>query len=653
MPEYLSPGVYVEEINVGPRPIEGVSTSTAAVVGEAERGLMTPRLVTSWSDYQRWYGGYLDPPNRSYLPWAVKGFFDNGGQRIFVARVAGAGAAAATFSLAAPSGTVPPADTNVLTATAAGEGAWGNRLLISVSPGTQADLAALVPRDFFRIQVLYYRDGIPDPFVDPFDLANLANPFRREPDVAEDYDNLSADENATNYVLTVVNSRSRLVELAYANTAGGAGVPARPADVGFSRTSELDLPMNDGVTSLHLAAAGPGGWGNAITVTGTVAGTTFTVQVQGFNRNEVYSNLTARTVLATINGASRLVRARWEPPAPPPAAASLLVATPVPAPALQNGADLRFGGGNDGAAITPLQFAGRATDPIDRRRGLAGLEAIDEISMLMAPDEVNGAIANNFQITNLLVDQCERLKDRFAILSIAENEGNVATILPPRDSTYGAVYYPWIRVLEPRSQDTLLIPPAGHVAGIYARTDVERGVHKAPANEVVRGIVTVDLSNNRKPLRYTITKGEHDILNPRGVNVIRDFRSDRRGIRVWGARTMSSDMMWKYVNVRRLFLFVEESIDEGMQWVVFEPNDDTTWSAVRRSVSNFLIRVWRSGGLMGATEEEAFFVKCDRTTMTQDDIDNGRLICLIGIAPVKPAEFVIFRISQKTADAAS
>ena len=538
MPEYLSPGVYVEEITVGPRPIEGVSTSTTGIVGETERGQMTPRLVTSWSDYQRWYGGYLDPPNRSYLPWAVKGFFDNNGQRIFIARIAGAGAAPASFNLPAPAGALPPGDTNVLTATASGDGVWGNRLLISVTPGTQADLTALVPRDYFRIRLLYYRDGIPNPFVDPFDPANLANPFRREPDVTEDYDNLSADENATNYVLTVVNSRSRLVELAYANTAAGDGVPARPQDAGFSETSTLDLPMNDALpTNLHLEASGPGVWGDQIAVTATQVGATFTVQVQGFNRNEIHSNLTARTVLAAINGASRLVRASWDP-APPPAASLLVAAGPTP---LGGGADVRFGGGNDGAAVTPLQFAGRAADPIDRRRGLAGLEAIDEISLLLAPDEVNGAIANNFQITNLLVDQCERLKDRFVILSIAENEGNVATILPPRDSTYGAVYYPWIRVLEPRSQDTLLIPPAGHVAGIYARTDVERGVHKAPANEVVRGIVTVDLSNNRKPLRYTITKGEHDMLNPRGVNVIRDFRSDRRGIRVWGARTMSSD----------------------------------------------------------------------------------------------------------------
>ena len=191
----------------------------------------------------------------------------------------------------------------------------------------------------------------------------------------------------------------------------------------------------------------------------------------------------------------------------------------------------------------------------------------------------------------------------------------------------------------------------GHVAGTYARSDIERGVHKAPANEVVRGIITRDLNGNKKPLRFTINKAEHDLLNPKGVNVIRDFRADRRDIRVWGARTMSSDGQWRYVNVRRLFLFVEESIDEGTQWVVFEPNYEQTWAAVRRSITNFLVRVWRSGALVGATQEEAFFVKCDRTTMTQDDIDNGRLICLIGIAPVKPAEFVIFRISQKTAEA--
>jgi hypothetical protein len=154
-----------------------------------------------------------------------------------------------------------------------------------------------------------------------------------------------------------------------------------------------------------------------------------------------------------------------------------------------------------------------------------------------------------------------------------------------------------------------------------------------------------------KALSTIVSKGEHDLFNPSQINIVRDFRSDGRGIRVYGARTMSDDPEWRYVNVRRLFLFIEESIDEGTQWVVFEPNHDPTWAKVRRNISAFLISVWRSGALMGRTAEEAFFVKCDRTTMTQDDIDNGRLICVIGVAPVKPAEFVIFRISQKTAEA--
>ncbi len=196
-----------------------------------------------------------------------------------------------------------------------------------------------------------------------------------------------------------------------------------------------------------------------------------------------------------------------------------------------------------------------------------------------------------------------------------------------------------------------LIPAAGHVTGIYARVDIDRGVHKAPANEVLRGIVTRDLNNNKKPLEFTMGKREQDILNPKGVNVIRDFRTDGRDIRVFGARTMSTDSMWKYVNVRRLFIFIEQSIDRGTQWAVFEPNSDQTWAAIRTSISAFLRTVWRNGALMGTTQDEAFFVKCDRTTMTQDDIDNGRLICLIGVAPVKPAEFVIFRISQKTLEA--
>jgi phage tail sheath protein FI len=350
-------------------------------------------------------------------------------------------------------------------------------------------------------------------------------------------------------------------------------------------------------------------------------------------------------VVTTVNSSSQLVQI------PRPA-----TATPPSRPQNADFTNTPLTGGGDGtAALGAPEYIGGDPPPAatSDRRGLAGLEVIDEISLLCVPDHVNDQAvaqpAERTQITNAVINQCERLKERFAILNIARGQGDVNNIPPRPDSSYGAVYYPWVRVFDPRTRDTLLVPPGGHVAGIIARTDIERGVHKAPANAVVQGIIDRDLNGQQKPLEYQITKGQHDILNPRGINVIRDFRADRRGIRLWGARTMSSDAEWKYVNVRRLFLFVEESIDEGTQWVVFEPNDEPTWAKVRRSITNFLISVWRSGALMGATQDEAFFVKCDRTTMTQDDIDNGRLICLIGIAPVKPAEFVIFRISQKTA----
>ena len=227
------------------------------------------------------------------------------------------------------------------------------------------------------------------------------------------------------------------------------------------------------------------------------------------------------------------------------------------------------------------------------------------------------------------------MKDRFAVCQAKQSAGPISALFHPMDSKYAAFYYPWITILDPITNVNKLIPPGGHVAGVYARSDSERGVHKAPANEVLQGAVD---------LQINLTKGEQDVLNPRGVNCIRAFVG--RGIRIWGARTASSDPAWKYLNVRRLFIFMEKSIDLGTQWVVFEPNDEKLWSRVKQTISQFLVGVWNDGALMGTTQDEAFFVKCDRTTMTQDDIDNGRLIILVGVAPVKPAEFVIFRIAQ-------
>jgi len=239
-----------------------------------------------------------------------------------------------------------------------------------------------------------------------------------------------------------------------------------------------------------------------------------------------------------------------------------------------------------------------------------------------------------------VVAHCENKGDRFAILQAPQVAGAVSDMETPVDSSYAGYYYPWIKVSDPFTNREKLVPPGGHVAGIISRSDATHGVHAAPANEPVRGAVE---------LQHEITKDEQDLLNPKGINCIRSFQG--RGIQLWGARTCSSDPSWKYINVRRLFLYVEQSIEEGTEWAVFESNDKDLWARVRQSVENFLTTVWRDGGLQGSTADEAFYVKCGEETMTQDDIDNGRLIVEIGISPVKPAEFVIFRIGQWTADA--
>jgi len=279
----------------------------------------------------------------------------------------------------------------------------------------------------------------------------------------------------------------------------------------------------------------------------------------------------------------------------------------------------------------------------DFRAPLAALMATPDISLIAAPDEV---VVSGLR--EAVIDACDEQKDRFAITSANAGMADITSLFPPRDSSYAAFYYPWIRVEAPHVEDgRRLVPPVGHLAGVYARVDLADGVHTPPANEIVHGIVTED------PLEFTIGKHEQDILNPRGVNVIRDVRSGGKGVRAWGARTMASDTDWKYINVRRLLIFIEQSIVRGLEWTVFEHNADATWTAVRTLIDDFLTTVWRTGALMGTRTEEAFFVTCGRTTMTQDDIDNGRLVCEVGVAPVKPAEFVVIRLRQKTLDTQS
>ncbi len=297
-----------------------------------------------------------------------------------------------------------------------------------------------------------------------------------------------------------------------------------------------------------------------------------------------------------------------------------------------------FAGGSNGsvASISAADFIGE-----DRGAGSrTGIQAFldnDLVSLMAIP----GVTDPNVQL--MLVAHCENTGSRFAVLDIPRDAKKVEDIIAHRnifDTNYAALYHPWLNVFDPLDKKNIAIPPSGSILGIYARSDNTRGVHKAPANEVVRGCVGLDCQFNT---------GEQDILNPKGVNLIRAFAG--QGIRVWGARTATSNASWKYINVRRLFIFIEESIKANTNWAVFEPNDEVLWVRVQRTISVFLTNLWRAGSLAGTSPEEAFFVHIGRDTMSQDDIDNGRLICVIGVAPVKPAEFVIFRISQKTADA--
>jgi uncharacterized protein len=317
---------------------------------------------------------------------------------------------------------------------------------------------------------------------------------------------------------------------------------------------------------------------------------------------------------------------------------SVSYAAPAPdllsQPITSDGFPLNLQGGDDGPDLTDIDLIGEDNGP-GKRTGIMALAERSDIALVAVPGVTDEAVQG------ALLTHCELLRYRFAILDGKPNQSDISEIESHRanyDSLYGGYYAPWLKTIDLTTGATMLAPPSGYVLGICARVDDARGVWKAPANEVVSNILDVELP---------FTDGEQDVLNPQGINLIRAFEG--RGIRVWGARTTSSQPEWRYVNVRRLFIFLEHSIDNGTQWVVFEPNNEALWQRVVETIESFMFGVWKSGALMGTKPEEAYFVRCDRTTMTQDDIDNGRLVCLIGVAPAYPAEFVIFRIGQFTA----
>lgn len=363
----------------------------------------------------------------------------------------------------------------------------------------------------------------------------------------------------------------------------------------------------------------------------------FTLQVKRAGKvEETFEGVTTKrgkdNVVTAVREKSKLITLEEAVPAGQlarPRGGEVALSAPAPTPAAP-------------AEVAADEYVGDASE----RTGFGGLEAVEEVTMVAVPDLMGayqrGAIdlESVKAVQTAMIAHCELMGDRMAILDpppglSPQQVKEWRTDQAGYDSKYAALYYPWVKSFDPAAGVNRFIPPSGHIAGIWARNDNSRGVHKAPANEVVRGAVALETQ---------LTRAEQELLNPLGINCVRSFPG--RGILVWGARTLSSDPAWRYLNVRRLFNYLQESILNGTQWVVFEPNDDALWARIRRTISAFLVMEWRRGALFGLTPDEAFFVKCDRETNPAESIDAGQVICQIGVAPVKPAEFVIFQLSQ-------
>ena len=576
----------MEEYDSGASPMQGVSTSTAGFVGLAERGPVVgqPQLVTSFADYRRMYGGYLSEAacgTARFLPYAVEQFFLNGGSRAYIMRAVPADAKAGS------------AVAGVLKVTAANPGAWAENMRVTVSASSKA-----------KTQVL---------------AVNGADLTLKNADGFQIGDVVELFDGAKTAYATVKNVLDKVVTLDAPCTINVADTKVGTAK--YIRTCEITLAvrLDDMVEVYENLSLKPEALNYAPVKTAK-------------------SDLIRVEVLPAAAKASAPAPAKdekKEEKAPAPAPTASIVPYELCG---GTGSEmvLTLTGGSDGSVqkLTADTYLGKDDGP-GKRTALQAFQENSSVSIMAIPGVTMP------EVQSALIAFCENKKSCFAILDIPmelTKTNDVANFRDMYDSTYAAMYHPWLQMFDAGAKRPAYFPPSGAMAGIFARSDNERGVHKAPANEVVRGCTGLSCSYNN---------GEQDILNPVGVNLIRAFPG--RGIRVWGARTISSNGLWKYINVRRLFIYVEESIKASTNWVVFEPNSETLWSRVTRTIETFLATCWRDGALAGSSPDQAFFVECGPTTMTQDDIDNGRLICQIGIAPVKPAEFVIFRITQKTA----
>jgi phage tail sheath protein FI len=580
MPDTLAPGVYVEEVSLGSKSIEGVDTATALFVGPTRRGPIGAgsRPLASLREFEQSYGGPADldladvsdpARKRNFVAHAVRAFFENGGSRLHIVRTGANSRAAAGVLIAC--------------ADDAKCALWRARF-----PGAACNGVVRLRVDA-ALATAQAVDDAPDGSMMALSTAAVTTHWLKTAgtwtDAAGDALTRLAPADATASLLTLA------IDFEHAD--GGA---LRWTGLGFGTTHPGDVGM--------VLARDPA------------------ERTDGFESPiwfDVGARLTAFDLLAAI--------------------AALL----PPAGSGESRACIPMNGGTDGDAPT----CGDADSPGSYASALAIAAGLDEVSVVAAPGA--SAYADAQAIENQLIAHAEDVRYRIAVLDSGPQQtpGAVRDARARIDSSHAALYYPWVIVANPNTAPgctdasaEISVPPSGFIAGLYARNDRDRGVHHAPANELVTGALR---------LERDIDDAQQEVLNPLGINCLRHIPD--RGYRVWGARLASSDPAWKYVSLRRYFIYLEASIDRGTQWVVFERNGDTLWMEVTRAVSAFLRGEWQSGALLGTKPDEAWFVRCDRTTMTQDDIDNGRLVCEIGIAVIRPAEFVIFRIRQQTADA--
>jgi len=639
MPEYLAPGVYIEETSYRAKTIEGVSTSTAGFVGPTRFGPISgePELLTSFADFERIYGGLdrLEYGERmhNYVAHAVRNFFEEGGRRLYVARVY-----------------EPPEDSE--------ESEWAGYAIAEVPdakspPGEGVTIRARYPGAAGNGTVTFqFRLGPNILGEEPADPADPTGDMRPALRGARNFDVVwVGDESASPPDEGTLYWLERYLD----TDTGRYTFRLRTDDPdddasGAQLVSSLD-PEKDRVRVLtvdvtYSPAQGLGDltWSDLALHPGHPASLSRQFAAEPSSRStELYVPLVFSTELENGAAIAEALLAQGSLVDSETTVRSFL--TDDSASDAARSFRILLKDGSDGQRPGFREYEGDAGESDGRKSGLRALEDIEDISMVAAPgstfDYANSYKSDADAITRLLISHAERMRYRIAVLD-APNGQVVSEIREYRgklDSTHAALYYPWVRILDPVTEEEINLPPSGFVTGIYARNDIDHGVHKAPANEVVRSALGLEI---------VLNKGQQDVLNPAGVNCLRFFEG--RGIRLWGARLISSDPEWKYVNLRRYFAYLERSIEKSTQWIVFMNNMPSLWEKVTRTVEDFLFNEWRSQRLMGTKPSEAFFVRCDRSTMTQNDIDNGRLICLVGVAAVRPAEFVIFRIGQWTAD---